>query len=140
MDACEQKRWLTWVCCVYRASGAGEPAGDTRPGEEGCGDRGRPRGECRSEQVVVSRSVSCHLYACLSDRLSDCSVCQSVILPDRLLSMPDCLSVCQIICRSDCQSICVILLFYYFILYQYICIMFNVYIDSYIVQHHRISL
>ena len=29
-------------------------------------------------------------------------------------------------------------LFYYFILYQYMCITLNVYIDSYIVQHHRI--
>ena len=31
-------------------------------------------------------------------------------------------------------------LFYYFILYQYMCIMLNVYIDLYIVQHHRILL
>ena len=31
-------------------------------------------------------------------------------------------------------------LFYYFILYQYMCITLNVYIDSYSVQHHRISL
>ena len=31
-------------------------------------------------------------------------------------------------------------LFYYFILYQYMCITLNVYIDSYIVQHHRILL
>ena len=31
-------------------------------------------------------------------------------------------------------------LFYYFILYQYMWIMLNVYIDSYIVQHHRTSL
>ena len=31
-------------------------------------------------------------------------------------------------------------LFYYFILYQYMCITLNVYIDLYIVQHHRILL
>ena len=31
-------------------------------------------------------------------------------------------------------------LFYYFILYQYMCITSNVYIDSYIVQHHIILL
>ena len=31
-------------------------------------------------------------------------------------------------------------LFYYFILYQYLCITLNGYIDSYIVQHHGISL
>ena len=31
-------------------------------------------------------------------------------------------------------------LFYYFLLYQYRCIMLNVYIASYIVQHNRILL
>ena len=31
-------------------------------------------------------------------------------------------------------------LFYYFILYQYMCIMLNVYIDLYILHHHSILL
>ena len=31
-------------------------------------------------------------------------------------------------------------LFYYFRLYQYMCSTLNVYIESYIVQHHRILL